>query len=77
LVKHAGISITPEAAVYAPDGRLWYRGRIDDRYVSLGVERPAATRRDLFEALTETLAGTPVRQPRTQAVGCYVADFAR
>jgi hypothetical protein len=77
LVKHAEITTTPEAAVYAPDGRLLYRGRIDDRYVSLGVERPAATRRDLFEALTDTLAGAPVRQPRTQAVGCYVSDFAR
>jgi hypothetical protein len=36
-----------------------------------------ATRRDLFEALTDTLAGKAVRQPRTQAVGCYVSDFAR
>ena len=77
LVKQAEISITPEAAVYARDGRLMYRGRIDDRYVSLGVERPAPTRRDLFEALTDTLAGQPVREPRTQAVGCYVSDFAR
>jgi hypothetical protein len=77
LVKQAGISITPEAAVFSRDGRLMYRGRIDDRYVSLGVERPVATRRDLFEALTDTLAGTAVREPRTQAVGCYVADFAR
>jgi hypothetical protein len=77
LVKQAGISITPEAAAFTPDGRLIYRGRIDDRYVSLGVERPAATRRDLFEALTDTLAGQPVREPRTQAVGCYVSDFAR
>jgi len=77
FVKHAGISITPEAAVYTPDGRLVYRGRIDDRYVNLGVERPVPTRRDLAESLTDVLAGKPVREPRTQAVGCYVADFAR
>jgi hypothetical protein len=77
LVKQAEISITPEAAVYARDGRLIYRGRIDDRYVTLGLERPAPTRRDLFEALTDTLAGRPAREPRTRAVGCYVADFAR
>jgi hypothetical protein len=77
FVKHAGISITPEAAVFTPDGQLAYRGRIDDRYVNLGVERPAPTRRDLAEALTDVLAGKAVREPRTQAVGCYVADFAR
>src|SRR5262245_35019256 len=28
FVKQAGISITPEAAVYTPDARLVYRGRI-------------------------------------------------
>ena len=77
LVKHAQVTITPEAAVFAADGRLVYRGRIDDRYVSLGVERPAATVHDLADALTNVVAGRPVRAPRTQAVGCYVADFAR
>jgi hypothetical protein len=77
LVKQAEITITPEAAVFTRDGRLTYRGRIDDRYVSLGVERPVATRRDLFEALTDSLAGKAVRQPRTPAVGCYVSDFVR
>ena len=77
LVRHADISITPEVAVFTHDGRIAYRGRIDDRYVTLGLERPAATTHDLADALTNVLAGTPVRQPRTQAVGCYVADFAR
>lgn len=77
LVKHARISITPEVAVFTPDGTLKYRGRIDDRHVRLGLERPAATTHDLADALTSVIAGTAVRTPRTQAVGCYVADFAR
>jgi AhpC/TSA family len=77
FVKSIGITITPEAAVFTPDGTLAYRGRLDDRYVSLGLERPAPTRRDLADALTDLLAGRSVRTPRTQAVGCYVADFAR
>jgi hypothetical protein len=75
LVKLAGATITPEAAVYDAQRRLAYRGRIDDRYVAIGVERPAATRRDLYEALKATLEGRPVAQPRLQAVGCYIADF--
>lgn len=77
LVAHAQITITPEVAVFTRAGALAYRGRIDDRYVTLGLERPAATTHDLADALTSVLAGAPVRQPRTQAVGCYVADFAR
>ena len=76
LVKLAGATVTPEAAVYA-GGRLAYRGRIDDRYVELGVERPAATKRDLAEALALVLVGKSVARPTTQAVGCYIADFAR
>ena len=76
LVKLAGATVTPEAAVYA-DGRFAYRGRIDNRYVELGVERPAATQRDLADALEAVVAGKPVAAATTQAVGCYIADFAR
>jgi hypothetical protein len=76
LVKYAGAKVTPEAAVYA-GGRIVYRGRIDDRYVDFGVERPQATRRDLAEAIASVVAGRAVVQPKTQAVGCFIADFRR
>ena len=76
LVKFVGATVTPEAAVYA-GGHIVYRGRIDDRYVDLGLERPAPTRRDLAQALTAVIAGKPVLQPTTQAVGCFIADFVR
>ena len=77
LVKLVGVSVTPETAIYDPTGQMIYRGRIDDRYVSLGVERPAAMRKDLEDALSATLAGTAVSEPVTQAVGCFIADFGR
>ena len=76
LVKFTGATVTPEAVVVA-GGKVVYRGRIDDRYVDLGRERPAPTRRDLFDALTAIVAGKPVAQATTQAVGCFIADFAR
>ncbi|MCU1384605.1 MAG: hypothetical protein JWL71_3302 [Acidobacteria bacterium] len=76
LVKFAGATVTPEAAIVA-GGKVVYRGRIDDRYVDLGRERPAPTRRDLFEALTAVVAGKPAPQATTQAVGCFISDFAR
>ena len=77
LARFAAATITPEAAVYDRQGHRVYLGRIDDRYVNLGLERPAPTRRDLEEALDATLEGRPVRQSMTQAVGCYIADFAQ
>jgi hypothetical protein len=76
LAKFVGATVTPEAVVYA-GGRVVYRGRIDDRYVDLGLERPAATTHDLADALAAVLAGKPVLHPTTQAVGCFIADLAR
>ncbi len=75
LVKMTGVAVTPEAAVYDRQRVLAYHGRIDDRYVNIGLERPAATTHDLADALSATLRGVPVRQAVTTAVGCYIADF--
>lgn len=75
LVIIAHPQVTPEAAVFDAKGTLVYRGRIDDRFVALGKERPAPTRRDLEEALTATLAGKPVDPATTQAFGCFIGDF--
>lgn len=72
LVRRTEATVTPEAAVFSPEGQLTYRGRIDDRYVAFGKTRPAPTTRDLRQALEETLAGKPVSRPRTRAVGCYI-----
>jgi len=77
LVKLARVTITPEAALFDRQRTLVYHGRIDDRFVSLGVERPAATRRDLFEALTAVLAGGKPAADSAPAVGCFIADFVQ
>lgn len=77
LVKRAGATITPEAVVYDARGRMTYRGRIDDRYSAVGIEKAVATRHDLQDAIAATLAGAPIKDARTQAVGCYIADFTR
>jgi hypothetical protein len=76
LVGFTGATITPEVAVIV-DRKVIYRGRIDDRFVDLGVERPKPTVHDLSDALTAVFEGRPVPRPTTQAVGCYIADLAR
>ena len=76
LVTFVGATVTPEVAIVA-SGHVVYRGRIDDRHVDFGLERPAPTRHDLAEALTAVLAGRPVAPSTTQAVGCFIADFTR
>ena len=72
LVRAAGATVTPEAAVIGAAGKVLYRGRIDNVYASLGTRRPEATERDLRKALDETLSGKPVSAPATKAIGCYI-----
>jgi hypothetical protein len=71
------VKVTPEAAVFDKRGSLVYHGRIDDRYVSIGVERPSATRHDVQDALTAVLAGRTPAAPTQPAVGCFIADFVQ
>jgi len=75
LVKKAHATVTPEAVVFDSKDRIVYRGRIDDRFVELGRERPAATKHDLQNALNAVLAGRRVNPAKTQAVGCFIADM--
>src|SRR4029453_7098536 len=77
LVKLTNVQVTPEVALFDRSHALVYHGRIDDRYVSLGVERPGPTRQDLADALAATLSGARVKEASTQAVGCFIADFVQ
>jgi len=75
LTRMAHATMTPEVAVLIPflaGLREVYRGRIDDRYVTLGQERPAATRHDLELAIHAVLAREPVPQPDGPPVGCSI-----
>ena len=75
LVTWAHASVTPEAAVFLTEGkelREVYHGRIDDRYISLGQERPQTQHHDLEEAIAAALAGKAAPQPGGAAVGCSV-----
>lgn len=75
LVKLAQATITPEAAVFAAGGESLselYHGRIDNRYLSIGVERPQPSAHDLETAIEAALAGKPIQPAVSQAVGCSI-----
>lgn len=74
LVRRARARVTPEAAVFSPDGRLAYHGRIDDQFVELGVARTVPASHDLRDAVQAVLDGRPVARAVTRAVGCSIAD---
>jgi peroxiredoxin len=66
-----GADRTPEVFVLDDQRHVRYRGRIDDQY-GVGYVRNAPDRADLQLALNELLAGAPVSQPVTEAVGCRI-----
>lgn len=76
LLKQTGVTVTPEVAVMSGT-RVLYRGRIDDRYIDFGKDRLKPTRHDLEEALSAVIAGKPVAQKETRAVGCILADLTK
>jgi Redoxin len=77
LVKRAGATVTPEAAVFTADLREVYHGRIDDRYLDIGQERPQPQRHDLEAAIAAALAGRPIPQPGGPPVGCSIVFLQR
>ncbi len=72
LVRLCKARVTPEAAVFAPDGKLVYHGRIDDRYAAFGKARPSPTQRDLRKVLVSLAEGKTVIPFSTRAVGCAI-----
>jgi hypothetical protein len=78
LTRLARANTTPEAAVFIPEGsnlRQVYRGRIDDRYLSIGNERPQAMHHDLEQAIRAVLAHTPVAPPGGPTIGCSIVPI--
>jgi hypothetical protein len=72
LARISQVHITPEAAVFAADGRLVYHGRIDDWYEDFGRARPAPTTHELSEAIEAAIAGKNVAKATAPAVGCFI-----
>ena len=76
LIAAAGATVSPEAAIFSAKGALLYRGRIDDRAIAAGKHRAEPHERDLRAALEAILAGKPVRERFTRAIGCYLPQTA-
>jgi hypothetical protein len=72
VARRLGATVTPEAAIVDRLGTIRYRGRIDNRYADLGRARTTVSVHDLRDALEAVVNGTPVGQPTTQPVGCFI-----
>lgn len=72
VVKAAGATVTPQAVLIDAKGFVQYLGRINDVFEEHGKTNPKPKSADLRDALDQFLAGKPIKNPLTQAVGCYI-----
>jgi peroxiredoxin len=70
LAARTGVKVTPEVALLSPEGKVLYRGRIDDRYTPDGKRRDEPSAHDLEDAIKAVLAGKTPPVAETKAFGC-------
>lgn len=78
LVQLARARVTPEAAILVPQGSGFkeiYRGRIDNRYIDFGQQRPQATQHDLQDAIAAVVQGNTNPRPTGRPVGCFIVNL--
>lgn len=71
LASALGATRTPEVCLVDAQGKLIYRGRIDDQY-GIGFIREAPKSFELRDAITAMLAGKDVPKSEVAAAGCLI-----
>ncbi|MCR9246996.1 MAG: redoxin domain-containing protein [bacterium] len=76
LIRALGARMTPEAVVVRDD-RVFYRGRIDDRWRELGMRAREAATHDLRDAVAAVCENHAVAERRTRVIGCHLPEPRR
>jgi hypothetical protein len=76
LVRFTHAFVTPEAAILTPaphhGWKLAYIGRIDDRYVHIGLQRPQPTQLLADSALKQLVASQAITPDTGTPIGCTI-----
>jgi peroxiredoxin len=65
-------SHVPEAFVLDRDGKLVYRGAIDNSWEAIGRRRPMAEKQFLVDAIDACVSGKPIPVAETKPIGCLI-----
>jgi len=70
------LEVLPTVVVYDEKKKVvLYKGRIDNRFYSVGKQRKVTTSNDLRDALREIVNNQPISNNSTPAIGCFI-NFA-
>ena len=74
-MKQAGVTVSPEVAVFGTSNELLYRGKIDNLFSDYGERRRRATETYLRDALDAILRGDKPAISVTDPIGCFIEDL--
>jgi peroxiredoxin len=77
LVRLANATVTPQAAVLSPEGKVLYLGPVDNRVEDFGKQRPQATERYVREVLDAVLSGKAIGVATRKSIGCAIPRSAK
>lgn len=72
LAAELRAAVTPEVFLVDAAGKIRYGGAIDNWYEEVGKKREIITENYLRDAIEAFIKKTPVKIPRTNAVGCMI-----
>lgn len=68
VAKRFGAICTPDYYVYDAQGKLAYRGRLDDSWKDPAL----VTTREMYDAILEISAGKAISKPQIPSMGCSI-----
>jgi mono/diheme cytochrome c family protein len=74
LAAALGVKVTPEAVVIDAEGKIRYRGRIDDQFARRQVRNANPRTHELKDAIAAVLAGKEAPVAAVEAVGCPLPE---
>ncbi len=72
FAKMLDAKVVPEVFVLNNDGKILYRGRIDDWMYAAGKKKPSVTKHELQDALNAVVNHQPIKVSETKAIGCII-----
>ena len=76
IAKNLDFKVFPEVAICQNDGRVLYKGCIDDRAVEVGQMKPKAQQRYFENAITQIREDKAITISEKKAVGCFI-DYSK
>ena len=72
LTKRLGATVTPEVFLIDSQGKIQYKGRIDNWAYEVSRKRKVITQHDLQNALESLIHHQPILVTQTKAIGCFI-----